>query len=1174
MATTCPWSSSGSLYRRDEDAGQKLLGLLRNSYQRSLNFSDHSFYTSLGTSIGISFGIFALFCLLRPHNATVYAPRLKYSDEKHAPPPIEKGYLAWLSPVFKYKEDDLVNKIGLDAIVFLRFLRMLRNLFATLSLLAIIMIGVNAGCSAKNKHILNGTGNFFIFMSPQIVYGECLYAHILMSWVFPIVICGFIWHSYRKLLQLKVAYFESEEYKSSLHSKTLMVTDVSSQYMSNDGLADIIRRINADPNIKDDMKARIARDMKELPKLVHEHEMTVRRLESVLAKYLKNPDRLPPNRPTMKPFKDDRKTKGEGKIDAIEYLDERIKMLETRIKEVRGSIDLKKPLPYGFVSFSTMQNAHTVAYATRGKRQAGADVRLAPRPTDLLWHNLSKTKGERRWSRTWGWMLYGFFTVAWIVPNAFIATFLPDISLIGQLWPAFLQSFIEYNSFWVFVQGVIAPLLTSLIFLVLPIIMRRISARQGDFTKTARERHTTTKLFSFFLFNNLIVFTIFGTVWNFVVSVISDTDVNKKSVWQAIKDFRFATQTIYSVFQVSRFWIMYLLQRNLGAVLDLIQFVTLFMRWYSRKFLSPTPREMIEWSAPQPMDFASYYNYFLFYATIAFTFAPIQPLVVPVACLYFTIDSFFRKYAFMYMFVTKTESGGMFWRVLVNRVLVGSSFGNIVTAGVVWINFNGRTAVWALFPIIIPIGFKIYCMKVFDNKLDFYTKVVDAENTTGGAANVISETAQKKHREDRLSDRYGHPALTRKLLTPLVHEKAKHVLARVYSIRNNEEDQFSAVNGSFPFSQSGDNNGMNMQKMQSDKPGLQAPPTGLEHYGFVQEHQLDYNNLAGQQRQEFNYIFDSAAANVGGVQSRGGSPSLRPITPGALSMLDNSRPGTPSGLGPSGYATNRMQYTSLGSPGLAPQQLTLPTGRSVSPLARDASASPDPNYYLSQPRLPEGMASDSDLAGLLAAPGGAGHAPHDGYDSRAVSRDGYDSRGVSRDGWDDYNSGQQQQHHPQGPVWGYDQYQQPQPQQQQQPQQQRQPGSQSPQYHQQQNTQQGYQSPQYQQPPTQQGYQSPQYPQQQQQYHQQQQQYSPQNQQQQGYNYQPHQPSISPPPPQHQQQQGTGAWSPHYDTGSPHRHQSPAPGPQQQQQQQQQYQQQQYRQGYGQGQGQGPSSNY
>ncbi|KAK6527006.1 hypothetical protein TWF281_010202 [Arthrobotrys megalospora] len=1160
MATTCPWSSSESLYKRQAvDPGKQLLTFLRDSFQRSFNNS--SFFASLGSSIGISFGIFVLFCLLRPHNAVVYAPRLKYSDEKHAPPPIEKGYLSWLTPVFKYKEEDLVYKIGLDAIVFLRFLRMLRNLFATLSILSVITIGVNAGCTAKNKFMLSGEASIdpFIYMSPQFVFGECLYAHVLMAWIFPIVICGFIWHSYRKLAKLKLDYFESEEYKSSLYAKTLMVTDVPKQCMSNEGLEDIMRRINVDPNIKDDMKARIARDMKELPKLVHEHEMTVRRLESVLAKYLKNPDRLPPNRPTMKPFKDDRKTKGDGKVDAIEYLDERLKMLETRIKEVRGSIDLKKPLPYGFVSFSTMQNAHTVAYATRSKKPEGTRIKLAPRPTDLLWHNLAKTKGERRWSRTWGWMLYVFFTVAWIVPNAFIATFLPNISLIGALWPAFAGSLYRYKNFWVFVQGFIAPLITSLIFLVLPIIMRRISARQGDFTKTGRERHTTTKLFSFFLFNNLIVFTIFGTVWNFVARVIDDTEGanggTKKDIWQAIKDFRFATQSIYSVFNVSRFWIMYLLQRNLGAVLDLIQFVTLFMRWYSRKFLSPTPREMIEWSAPQPMDFASYYNYFLFYATIAFTFAPVQPLVVPIACLYFTIDSFFRKYAFMYMFVTKTESGGMFWRVLVNRVLVAASFGNIVTGGVVWINFNGRTAVWALIPIIILIGSKIYFMRVFDNKLDFYTKVVDAENTDGGsgatAGAIISEAAHKKHRDDKLSDRYGHPALTRKLLTPLVHEKAKHVLARVYSIRNNEDgDPYSAVSGGFPMSNQ--ENGMTMQHMQSDKPGvLQPPPTGLEHYSFVKEHQLDYNNLAGRQRQEFGYIFDSAAANAGaatpsGVQSRGGSPSLRPVTPGALSMMDNnSRPGTP------GYATQtgRMQYTSLGSPGLAPQQLTLPTGRPVSPLARDTSASPDPSYYQSQHRLPQGMASDSDLAGLLAAPGGVGHsAPSDGYDSRAVSRDGYDSRGVSRDGWDYNSSYQQPQQQQQGPVWGYDQYEQPQYQQ---------PQYQQPQHQQPQHQQPQHQQPQYQQPVSPQGYQQPQY-QQQQQYSPQHQQYSPQQQQQHpGYqNYQPHQPSISPPPP-HQQQQQQGTWSPRFDTGSPHR-QTPSPGPVQQ--------------GHGQGQGQGPSN--
>ncbi|KAF3917769.1 hypothetical protein ABW20_dc0102639 [Dactylellina cionopaga] len=1017
MTETCPWSLTSSLLykRQQDDKGKLLLTFLRDSFQQS--FNRKALGSSLATSFGISFAIFILFCLIRPHNATVYAPRLKYSDEKHAPPPIEPGFLAWLKPVFKTHEDELVDKIGLDATVFLRFVRMLRNIFGALSIFAFIMIAVNAGCTAKQKSNSPEALDPFVYMSPQLISGKCLSAHVLMAWIYDLIVAYFIWRSYQKIVKLKINYFESEEYKTSLYAKTLMVTDVPRPYRSNDGLGEIVREVKVDPRVHDDMKARIARDMKELPRLVKEHEHTVRKLESVLARYLNNPDHLPPNRPTMKVFKDDRKAKGNHRVDAIEYLDERLKMLETRIKEVRGSIDLKMPLPYGFVSFSTIQNAHTVAYAAKGKKPEGAKIRLAPKVIDLLWKNLAKSKRQRRWNRTWGWMLYILLTVVWVVPNAFIATFLTNISAIGALWKAFDVQFRRNIGFWALIQGFAAPLVTSLVFLLLPTVMRRISARQGDITKTARERHTLAKLFSFFVFNNLLVFTIFGTFWSFIAQVKDQTGgVNKTNVWKAIAEFGFATQSLAAIFNVSRFWVMYLLQRNLGALLDLIQFYTLFMRWYSRQFSNPTPRELIEWSAPPPMDFASYYIYFLFYATIAFTFAPVQPLVLPVACLYFTIDSFFRKYAFMYMFATKNESGGMFWRVLVNRVLVAACFGNVVTAVIVWVRYNAGAAIGALLPILGLIGFKVYCIRVFDNKLSFYRAVLEADldHAEGGdgrgKVGNVSEAERKGHRNDRLSDRYGHPALTRKLMTPLVHDKVKHLLARVYSIRNEEESSSSGGTppaAASPFRE----NVVGMVGMQNDKVGLQSQPTGLEHYGFVEEHQLDYNNLQGQQRQEFGYIFETGT---------------RPQTPGALSIGPDSRPqtpGVPTG-GPGAYTqTNRARYSTLGSPGLGPQQLTLSTGRAVSPLVGGAntaeygySDTPADNvsnggYFQQHPVAAD---SDSDLARLLKAPQqmGSSTLSGDGYDNRPSSSHSYDYNGS-------YPQQPQQQPQQQQPPPGY-----------------------------------------------------------------------------------------------------------------------------------------------------------
>jgi hypothetical protein len=88
-------------------------------------------------------------------------------------------------------------------------------------------------------------------------------------------------------------------------------------------------------------------------------------------------------------------------------------------------------------------------------------------------------------------------------------------------------------------------------------------------------------------------------------------------------------------------------QRNLGAAIDLSQLSNLAWGSFSRKFLNPTPRELIKRTAPPPFDYASYYNYYLFYSTVALTFGSLQPLTLVVTAFYFTIDSSMKKYLLM-----------------------------------------------------------------------------------------------------------------------------------------------------------------------------------------------------------------------------------------------------------------------------------------------------------------------------------------------------------------------------------------------------------------------------------------------------------------------------------------------------------------------------------------------
>ena len=61
----------------------------------------------------------------------------------------------------------------------------------------------------------------------------------------------------------------------------------------------------------------------------------------------------------------------------------------------------------------------------------------------------------------------------------------------------------------------------------------------------------------------------------------------------------------------------------------------------------------------------------LFMAAVGFFFAPLAPLVAVACAVVFWVSSWVYKYQLMFVFVSKTESGGRMWNVVINRLLAG-----------------------------------------------------------------------------------------------------------------------------------------------------------------------------------------------------------------------------------------------------------------------------------------------------------------------------------------------------------------------------------------------------------------------------------------------------------------------------------------------------------------------
>jgi hypothetical protein len=704
----------------------------------------------------------------------------------------------------------------------------------------------------------------------------------------------------------------------------LQINDITKSLRTDEGIGKIIDEVAPSSSFA---RTAIARNVKDLPDLIAQHDSTVRKLESHLAKYLRNPDQLPPARPTCNPSKKDPSygsyPKG-TKVDAIEYLTGRIRDLEQEIKDVRLTVDKRNAMPYGFASYEHIAEAHTIAFNTRKKHPQGTTIVLAPRPNDILWDNMPLNRKQRRWRRIINnfWIL--LLTMLWIAPNAMIAIFLVQITNLGLVWPAFQTSLTQNPTWWSIVQGIASPAITSIIYLLLPMLFRRLAIQAGDRTKTARDRHVTSKLYTFFVFNNLLVFSIFSTTWTFVAAVVSKTN-DGDDTWSAIEDADFATSLHTSLCDISPFWITWLLQRNLGAAVDLAQIWTLIWTFFSRKFSSPTPREMIELTAPPAFDYSSYYNYFLYYATVALCYATIQPLVIPAAALYFLLDVYLKKYLLLYIFITKTESGGMFWRVLFNRMVFATILANLIVFLSVFVRGDAQhMEVYAIIPLpFLMIAFKIYCSRTFDTKIHYYATrhmVKDPESEAAKSRNLKS---------DRLASRFGHPALYKPLITPMVHAKAQNILASIY--RGRLTDSNNPDSGDI-MSVSGYSDTFALDPMRAGQPGRTAGgKNSIPGFEVVPESHLDFAYFKN--REEFS-------EEHGGGQIFGRPDDLdseRPDTPrsfaprGGFGSPSSSRPSSPtprSNLGEHSYPAGYAQPVSFENHGDI--SATTPLGRTYS----------------------------------------------------------------------------------------------------------------------------------------------------------------------------------------------------------------------------------------------------
>ncbi|POW10351.1 hypothetical protein PSTT_06120, partial [Puccinia striiformis] len=818
----------------DNTANLAATGLLSQYQARLTQVSTSSVLIQLGLMVLCSLGTLLAFSILRPKNKVVYMPRYKYSTEDKRPPKLDDGLFAWLKPLSKATEKELLAQIGLDAVVFLRFLRMCRWMCSLLALLACAMlIPCDVAYNLKHKdEYVTTTSNTLAMMAlrpcriwlPRHFYGNLRDLCQLQDgstftmavvqnsriseldifslnyddscWCVPRKTCRhFLTHGPLNFFLLLTPTF------CRLEAYTLL-TQLHIPYPTT--------------------AVHIGRRVGMLAFLIERHNQTVRDLEQVLVTYLKG-GKPSATRPTIRIG---RKFLGFGgrKVDKIDFYTAKIKQYELKIAASRDAISDRKPENYGFASFAAVAYAHLVAKKLGRKRIKGVAFSLAPPPQDIIWENLTKSDIVVFRQRVIGEAFMTLIATLYVIP-------LVALALLANL--ASLTQYVEFLSRWSTASpitfsafaGVAPPLLSTLLQLALP-VARKVP---GGYDSSKARSCSVIAIFCL-SDRNPVSRILLGVVFTTVAEVV--VEVGKKESFATIlHNFDKLPDKIQSTYlQQANYWLTWFPLRGFTSVLDLVQIVSLFLVFVRTKVWGRTPREIREWTKPPEFDYSVYSANVLLMILVAFVYAPLAPLVPLLASVAFFASSWIYKYQLMYISVTRCESGGRLWRMLINRVLFALCVMQAFLCLTIGLQLGWFKAIATLPPFAVVIAFKFFLKSTFDSKFTWYIP-------TGAEFSQVHQH-NADARKNRLMKRFGHPALHAELFKPMIHKDHQLLLAEIYRGRIGDPSEGAKKSAGRP------NYGQaNYAGRSDDKPvpgGIQPDIGGLR-FAAIAEHDLMYS---------------------------------------------------------------------------------------------------------------------------------------------------------------------------------------------------------------------------------------------------------------------------------------------------------------------------------------------
>ncbi|GMH40978.1 hypothetical protein BSKO_08888 [Bryopsis sp. KO-2023] len=379
-------------------------------------------------------------------------------------------------------------------------------------------------------------------------------------------------------------------------------------------------------------------------------------------------------------------------VDSLSFLISKLEHLEGQIKELQIQCS-GKCTASAFVTFKTRFAQVVAATSLHHHFENFWHAEAAPHPDEVIWENLKWRSWERSSRKILVWSAFAMLCLFFMIPIAFIQALIEIDRL--EKYPV-IGSIVTFPLVKGFLQGIMPNLVLKLFLAVLPKLLMFMNMKQGLYSQSSLDLETTQKYF------------IFQVITIFFFSFMTRTFLNQSK--QVVEDPGSIIDVLGSAApQTASFFINYVLVK--GLVENSFQFLRipkLAIFWFLSKFVGSERAKNRLWQN-QTMCYGEFVPHHTLVILLGLVFSTVNPLILPVATLYFFVNMLYWRYDMLYVYKPSYQSGGKLWIEVFDHVLAGLFIMQLMMIGMMSLKKFGYA------PFMLPLPAFTIIFKVIMN---------------------------------------------------------------------------------------------------------------------------------------------------------------------------------------------------------------------------------------------------------------------------------------------------------------------------------------------------------------------------------------------------------------------------------------------------------------------------